>query len=279
MTRSFTSMLLGLQFLAGRRARNEGFIGESRQEWRNNLRRGFARLRTQWSRSSRRRSFADYVFLAQGPFYGIAREASLKVMEMSCSYSQFFHALEFRHGPKAIVSPDTCLMFFLSETGRDAEMQVLAEMKELGGATIAVCNRADDAIRGASDLVMEDRLRRKRAGVAGSLHCRRAAAGPLHRRAKGTRCGPSEKSDARCDSRLSFSGDQTLAIVRRQRDRRAESRFNFVRPAARAAAGARASGDGPQYHAGKFLGYFCSQPRRARKQSRLQLGNRQRSIR
>jgi glucosamine--fructose-6-phosphate aminotransferase (isomerizing) len=76
-------------------------------------------------------------------------------MEMSCSNSQFFHSLEFRHGPKAIVGSETCLTFFLSETGREAELEVLAEMKELGGVTIAICNRADDYVRRASDLVVE----------------------------------------------------------------------------------------------------------------------------
>lgn len=154
MTRSFTSMLLGLQFLAGRRARNEGFLGELTRMAEQFAPR-IGAIADAMEEFVAKGSFADYVFLAQGPFYGIAREASLKVMEMSCSYSQFFHALEFRHGPKAIVSPDTCLLFFLSETGRDAELQVLAEMKELGGATIAVCNHADATIRGASDLVME----------------------------------------------------------------------------------------------------------------------------
>jgi glucosamine--fructose-6-phosphate aminotransferase (isomerizing) len=154
MTRSFTSMLLSLQFLAGRRGENARFLSD------------LVRMAGQFAPRIRiiaeavesfvaKRSFADYVFLAQGAFYGIAREASLKVMEMSCSYSQFFHALEFRHGPKAIVSPETCLMFFVSETAREAETQVLAEMKELGGVTIAVCNHADDSIRRASDLVIE----------------------------------------------------------------------------------------------------------------------------
>jgi glucosamine--fructose-6-phosphate aminotransferase (isomerizing) len=102
-----------------------------------------------------RQPFEDYVFLGQGPFHGIAREAALKVMEMSCSYSQFFHTLEFRHGPKAIVSPQSVLTFFLSETGRQAEVEVLEEMKDLGGVTIAVCNKADENIRSAADLVVE----------------------------------------------------------------------------------------------------------------------------
>ncbi len=100
-------------------------------------------------------SFDDYIFLGQGPFHGIAREAALKVMEMSCSYSQFFHTLEFRHGPKAIVSPRACLMFFLSQAGQQAETEVLREMKELGGVNIAVCNQSSPAIANSSELVVE----------------------------------------------------------------------------------------------------------------------------
>jgi len=103
-------------------------------------------------------SFADYVFLGQGPFHGIAREAALKVMEMSCSYSQFFHTLEFRHGPKAIVSQSTCLTFFLSHSGYKAEAEVLAEMKELGGTNIVICNRAEEHLRRSCDLLIEMKM-------------------------------------------------------------------------------------------------------------------------
>jgi glucosamine--fructose-6-phosphate aminotransferase (isomerizing) len=102
-----------------------------------------------------KRDFEDYIFLGQGPFQGIVREAALKVTEMSCSYSQSFHTLEFRHGPKSIVTPATCLTFFISEQGKDAECEVLAEMKKLGGIILAVCNRANEAIRASSDLVFE----------------------------------------------------------------------------------------------------------------------------
>ena len=101
-----------------------------------------------------RHTFSDYVFLGQGPFHGIAREAALKVMEMSCSYSQFFHALEFRHGPKAIVSPAHALTFFVSDTAQKAETEVLSEMKELGGVILTICNRANPQIRQSSDLVI-----------------------------------------------------------------------------------------------------------------------------
>ena len=154
MTRSFTSMLLSLQVLAARRAGNLPFIDSLRS-----MAERFAPrihvLAAQLESFAAQHTFADYVFLGQGPFHGIAREAALKVMEMSCSYSQFFHALEFRHGPKAIVSPATCLTFFLSDTAQKAEAEVLSEMKDLGGVILAICNRATTEIRRASDLVIE----------------------------------------------------------------------------------------------------------------------------
>jgi glutamine---fructose-6-phosphate transaminase (isomerizing) len=154
MTRSFTSMLLGLQVLAACRAGKTQFIDSlmgMAKQFGTQLPSMAPRMRTFVDQHK----FADYIFLGQGAFHGIAREAALKVMEMSCSYSQFFHALEFRHGPKAIVSPATCLTFFLSETGKEAQAEVLSEMKELGGMVVAVCNQANEQIRKAADLLIE----------------------------------------------------------------------------------------------------------------------------
>jgi glucosamine--fructose-6-phosphate aminotransferase (isomerizing) len=154
MTRSFTSMLLALQFLAACRAGNALFNDQLRsmvEQFKPRIH----SLSSQIEAFVQSHVFADYVFLGQGAFHGIAREAALKVMEMSCSYSQFFHTLEFRHGPKAIVSSETCLTFFVSDTGYKVEVEVLREMKELGGVTIAVCNRASDAVTRAGDLLVE----------------------------------------------------------------------------------------------------------------------------
>jgi len=100
-------------------------------------------------------AFADYIYLAQGPFFPVVREAALKVTEMSCSYAQPYHTLEFRHGPKSIVAPETCLTFFLSETAMQAESEVLVEMKQLGGTIVAICNRAPESVRRCADLLFE----------------------------------------------------------------------------------------------------------------------------
>src|SRR5258708_4962367 len=157
MTRSFTSMLLSLQILAARWAGDSQFVRELQR-----MAESFALRIHSIAQATEafveQHAFGDYVFLGQGPFHAIAMEASLKVMEMSCSYSQFFHTLEFRHGPQAIVSPGTCLMFFLSQASQLAETEVLREMKELGGVNIAVCNQSSPAITNSSQLVVELKL-------------------------------------------------------------------------------------------------------------------------
>src|ERR1700687_5343680 len=124
MTRSFTSMLLALQHLAGRK-NTESSFPSSLENMLDHFSNQIQALAGRTESFVAERQLADYIFLGQGPFYAIAREASLKITEMSCSYSQVYHTLEFRHGPKAMVTPETCLTFFLSESGNRAESEVL----------------------------------------------------------------------------------------------------------------------------------------------------------
>ncbi len=154
MTRSFTSMLLALQALAAERAGRKDFLAGIRA-----LPSQVASRVNDMESTVRSlvdsRTYADYVFLGQGPFFGIAQESMLKVKEMSCSYAQAFHTLEFRHGPMATVSPETLITFFLSESGLNAEVSVLDEMKKLGGTTFAISNSSNSTIRASADYFVE----------------------------------------------------------------------------------------------------------------------------
>jgi glucosamine--fructose-6-phosphate aminotransferase (isomerizing) len=154
MTRSFTSMLLVLQALAATIGGKKDFLSAQRT-----LTKGAQDLLHTLPQRVREfvhaHDFADYVCLGQGPFYGIACESALKLTEMSVSYGQSFHTLEFRHGPKSIVSRETLIVFLLSETGYAAELDVLEEVKELGGTTLVVANRAEERARAAADLLVE----------------------------------------------------------------------------------------------------------------------------
>ena len=154
MTRSFSSMLLTLQSLAAALGGNT--------EFKDSLSVLFTSAAAALQPLPRRiqdfvaeHKFADYVCLGQGPFYGLACEYALKVTEMSVSYAQSFHTLEFRHGPKSIVGPETLLVFLLSESGYEAECDALEEMKSLGGTTLVVANRAKSRARAAADLFVE----------------------------------------------------------------------------------------------------------------------------
>jgi glutamine---fructose-6-phosphate transaminase (isomerizing) len=153
MTSSFTSMLMSMQYLAA------WFAGRSDiLETLDSLPAHLERLLPEYGpqvMALAERSFEDFAFLGQGPFYPIAAETALKVMESSSSYAQYFHTLEFRHGPKSIVSRKTLIGALISQAGQTEETAVLNEMKELGGATLAVTNTATPALRDAADLLIE----------------------------------------------------------------------------------------------------------------------------
>jgi len=154
MTRSFTSMLLALQYLAATVVGNDlsrSTLLELPQQVQPLLQDIPQRLRL----FAESRSFADFVFLAQGPLFGIASECMLKVTESSCSYAQVFHSLEFRHGPKSIVGPETLITFLMSETSFDAEVELLEEMKALGATTMVIANRVESRAQRASDFAVE----------------------------------------------------------------------------------------------------------------------------
>jgi glucosamine--fructose-6-phosphate aminotransferase (isomerizing) len=106
-------------------------------------------------RFAAKRRFADYVFLGQGPHYWLAQEAALKITEMSSSYAQAYHTLEFRHGPRSIASRDTLITFLLSDSSAGEESLLVGELQELGAATCVITNRATPALRKCSDLLIE----------------------------------------------------------------------------------------------------------------------------
>ena len=154
MTRSFSSMLMGLQFLAASVAGKDVLLKELRQLPAHSAAM-FERAPGQVRDFVGRHEIENYSFLGQGPFFGIANEAMLKVMESSCSYAQVFHSLEFRHGPKSIVSPQSFLGLFFSDKAYAAEVDLLEEMKALGATTMAVTSQPTSRIRAVADLLIE----------------------------------------------------------------------------------------------------------------------------
>jgi glucosamine--fructose-6-phosphate aminotransferase (isomerizing) len=79
-----------------------------------------------------------FYWLGSGPRYGLACELSLKMKEMSLTYSEPFHFMEFRHGPMSMVNKNTVIAGMLSETNRPHEQKVLGEMEALGAKVISL---------------------------------------------------------------------------------------------------------------------------------------------
>lgn len=61
--------------------------------------------------------FKKIVYLGDYGFYGLAKEASLKLLELTAGQivTRYDSPLGFRHGPKSIVDQDTLIVIFLSE--------------------------------------------------------------------------------------------------------------------------------------------------------------------
>lgn len=79
-----------------------------------------------------------FFFLGSGPKYGLACEAMLKMKEMSLSYSEAYHFLEFRHGPMSMVDSSSLVVGLLEQEQTKYELNVLRDMKKLGGRVLAI---------------------------------------------------------------------------------------------------------------------------------------------
>jgi glucosamine--fructose-6-phosphate aminotransferase (isomerizing) len=97
-----------------------------------------------------------FYWLGSGPRYGLACELSLKMKEMSLSHSEPFHFLEFRHGPKSMVTKSSLVVGLLSSVNGSREAEVLTDVKNLGGrvldmaeagSTVRFESGLDEAIR------------------------------------------------------------------------------------------------------------------------------------
>jgi glucosamine--fructose-6-phosphate aminotransferase (isomerizing) len=79
-----------------------------------------------------------YYFLGSSTRYGLACELNLKMKEMSLSFSEAFHFMEFRHGPKSMVTESTLITGLVSNTQQGHELAVLEEMKGQGARILTI---------------------------------------------------------------------------------------------------------------------------------------------
>ncbi|MGC1524343.1 MAG: SIS domain-containing protein [Steroidobacteraceae bacterium] len=97
-------------------------------------------------------SYSRVVYLGSNGFKGLAREAALKLLELTDGkvVGAFDSPLGFRHGPKTIVTGDTLLFVFMSNDPytRRYDLDLLRELRSdaLAGRVIAVTAQINDAV-------------------------------------------------------------------------------------------------------------------------------------
>ena len=79
-----------------------------------------------------------FFFLGNGALYGLASEIMLKMKEMSLSYSEAFHFMEFRHGPMSMVNAKSLITGYLDDWYREHADAVMKQMQSLGAKTLGI---------------------------------------------------------------------------------------------------------------------------------------------
>lgn len=94
--------------------------------------------------------FQQYFYLGSGPRYGLAAEAMLKMKEMSLTYAEAYHPMEFRHGPMSMVDKRTVVIGILGKEAYATERAVLDDMAALGATTLCLADQpgADFSLAG-----------------------------------------------------------------------------------------------------------------------------------
>ncbi len=79
---------------------------------------------------------SHFVYLGGGALYGIANEGALKLMEMSLSYAQAYHPLEYRHGPVSLLDEKSLVVMLYSQDGFAEEQKLVKELQQKGAKVI-----------------------------------------------------------------------------------------------------------------------------------------------
>ncbi len=97
---------------------------------------------------------AHFVYLGAGPLHGLAQEGALKLQEMSLSYSQAYHTMEYRHGPISLVDDKTFVVLLYDPDTRDDEAKVAAELRSKGAFVVGFGGPGDIEIPVDADALL-----------------------------------------------------------------------------------------------------------------------------
>jgi glucosamine--fructose-6-phosphate aminotransferase (isomerizing) len=97
----------------------------------------------------------NFLYLGRQYHYPVALEGALKLKEISYIHAEGYPAAEMKHGPIALVDPDTPSVFLMPGGAvYDKVMSNLEEVKARGGPVIAVATEGDEEAASRADEVI-----------------------------------------------------------------------------------------------------------------------------
>lgn len=78
------------------------------------------------------------LILGNGIMYSIAREAALKIKEMSYIHAEAYQGYSLKHGPLALIEKDTCVLLIIDKINKNTMINVYEEILARGGYCIII---------------------------------------------------------------------------------------------------------------------------------------------
>ena len=77
-----------------------------------------------------------FVFLGAGSLFGVAQEGALKLQEMSLTYTQAYHPMEYRHGPISLVDERTAAVLLYHPAAAGGGDKLARDLSSKGARVI-----------------------------------------------------------------------------------------------------------------------------------------------
>jgi len=153
-TRSLTSMILAGNYLAARMVDEEAHSSGFRKLPALASRKmpAFQALAERISGFSGIRKFA---FVGSGTYYGLAREAQLKIKETTLLPADSYVSLDYQHGPMSNVDEHMLVTILSSDAGLEFDQVLAHNMKKLGGRVLVLTDSKVEDFIDCSDFVMQ----------------------------------------------------------------------------------------------------------------------------
>ena len=162
-TKAFVTQVLVLQMLALQLAGFRGTVSESRLRTYGRALRTLPRLAAETLKvapqvkklAQRFANVRDFIFIGRGVGFPIAMEGALKLKELSYVHAEGYAAGELKHGPIALLDPETPLLAIATKGAiYDKVVSNVAEARARSAPVIAVATEGDEHIdRYAHDVI------------------------------------------------------------------------------------------------------------------------------